>query len=58
MRVLVAEDSRPMAEALAKGLREQGYAVDIAFDGETALMQASKNGRKEIAELLKAHGAK
>jgi len=43
MRVLVAEDARPMAEALAKGLREQGYAVDIAFDGETALIQAEIN---------------
>jgi DNA-binding response OmpR family regulator len=43
MRVLVVEDVRPMAEALAKGLREQGYAVDVAMDGETALEQAEIN---------------
>jgi DNA-binding response OmpR family regulator len=29
MRVLVVEDARPMAAALAKGLREQSYAVDV-----------------------------
>ena len=43
MRVLVVEDARPMAEALAKGLREQGYAVDVAGDGETAIEQAEIN---------------
>lgn len=43
MRVLVVEDARPIAEALAKGLREQGYAVDVAGDGETALQQAEIN---------------
>jgi DNA-binding response OmpR family regulator len=43
MRVLVVEDARPMAEALAKGLREQGYAVDVAMDGEAALLQAEIN---------------
>ncbi|MBZ5497993.1 MAG: response regulator transcription factor [Acidobacteriia bacterium] len=43
MRVLVVEDARPMAETLAKGLRERGYAVDVACDGETALQQAEIN---------------
>ena len=43
MRVLVVEDAPPMAEALAKGLREQGYAVDVARDGESALRQAELN---------------
>jgi DNA-binding response OmpR family regulator len=33
MRVLVAEDSRSLAEVLAEGLRDQGMAVDVAFDG-------------------------
>ena len=32
-----------MAEALAKGLREQGYAVDLARDGEGALDHAAVN---------------
>ncbi len=43
MRVLVVEDARLIAEALAKGLREQGYAVDVADNGETALEQAEIN---------------
>lgn len=32
-----------MAEALAKGLREQGYAVDVVGDGEIGLQQAEIN---------------
>src|ERR1700733_15205918 len=36
MRVLVAEDDEHLAEVLARGLREQGYAVDLARDGVTA----------------------
>jgi two-component system copper resistance phosphate regulon response regulator CusR len=43
MRLLVVEDARPMAEALVKGLREQGYAVDLAVDGEAALELAEIN---------------
>ncbi|ODU23015.1 MAG: DNA-binding response regulator, partial [Pseudonocardia sp. SCN 72-51] len=33
MRVLVVEDERPLAEAVARGLRREGMAVDVAFDG-------------------------
>ncbi len=33
MRLLVIEDELNMAQALARGLRQQGYAVDIAVDG-------------------------
>jgi two-component system, OmpR family, response regulator len=40
MRLLVVEDERKMAEALAKGLRRFGYAVDLAHEGEAALMNA------------------
>ena len=36
MRVLVAEDDERLAEVLARGLREQGYVVDLVPDGETA----------------------
>jgi len=39
MRVLLAEDEPQAAAILAKGLREQAYAVDIAADGEAALFQ-------------------
>jgi len=40
MRVLLVEDEPQAAQVLAKGLREQAYAVDVAPDGETALFQA------------------
>jgi len=39
MRVLLVEDEPHAAQVLAKGLREQAYAVDVAADGETALFQ-------------------
>src|SRR5207249_12241807 len=39
MRVLLVEDEPNAAHLLAKGLREQAYAVDLAADGETALFQ-------------------
>jgi heavy metal response regulator len=34
MRILVVEDERKIAEFLKKGLKGEGYAVDIASDGE------------------------
>ncbi|HEY7783683.1 MAG TPA: response regulator transcription factor [Pyrinomonadaceae bacterium] len=43
MRILLVEDEPAAAEMLAKGLREQTYAVDLASDGEAALYQASVN---------------
>jgi len=39
MRVLLVEDEPNAARVLAKGLREQTYAVDLAADGEAALFQ-------------------
>jgi DNA-binding response OmpR family regulator len=39
MRILLVEDEPSAAHLLAKGLREQAYAVDVAADGETALFQ-------------------
>src|SRR5689334_18936048 len=35
MRVLVVEDERNLAEAIARGLRREGMAVDVAYDGNT-----------------------
>jgi two-component system copper resistance phosphate regulon response regulator CusR len=43
VRVLLAEDDARVAGFVAKGLREQAYAVDIAQDGEEALYFASVN---------------
>src|SRR5206468_2706260 len=39
MRVLLVEDEPNAAHVLAKGLREQTYAVDVAADGDTAIFQ-------------------
>ena len=36
MRVLIAEDDESLGEVLARGLKEQGYVVDLVADGETA----------------------
>ena len=43
MRVLVVEDEEIMADALARGLRRSGYAVDVVVDGAAALEQAGVN---------------
>jgi len=40
MRVLVVEDEPQLAGALRRGLAEQGYAVDVAYDGEDGLSLA------------------
>ena len=40
MRVLVVDDEVDLAEAIARGLRREGYAVDLAHDGEEALEKA------------------
>lgn len=37
MRVLVVDDEVDLAEAVATGLRREGYAVDLAHDGGAAL---------------------
>jgi two-component system, OmpR family, response regulator len=40
MRVLVVEDEPKMADLLARGLREEGHAADVAATGEDALWMA------------------
>lgn len=37
VRVLVVEDQKLLANRIAEGLRDQGMAVDIAFDGAEAI---------------------
>ena len=41
MRLLLVEDDGKLARAVARGLRHEGYAVDVVGDGEAALMQAA-----------------
>ena len=40
MRLLVAEDDLKLAQALDRGLRRAGYGVDVAHDGDAALLNA------------------
>jgi DNA-binding response OmpR family regulator len=41
--VLVVEDERLLADAIAEGLRRQAMAVDVAYDGDQALQRLSVN---------------
>ncbi|HEY7120225.1 MAG TPA: response regulator transcription factor [Tepidisphaeraceae bacterium] len=43
MRILVAEDHPSLARSIADGLRDDGYAVDLTFDGNEALHLAASN---------------
>jgi two-component system copper resistance phosphate regulon response regulator CusR len=69
MRILVIEDEKKMAAFLAKGLREAGFAVDLALDGDAGLAAArnrnfdllivdvmlpNKSGWAVVAELRQA----
>ncbi len=40
MRVLIVEDERRLADAVARGLRHRAMAVDIAYEGESGLRKA------------------
>ena len=40
MRLLLIEDHKPLVRALRKGLEEEGFAVDTAFDGEEGAYKA------------------
>jgi two-component system copper resistance phosphate regulon response regulator CusR len=72
MRFLLVEDEPRVARFIAKGLREQGYAIDTAPDGDEALFKATindydliildvmlprKNGF-DVCKALRAAGAK
>ncbi len=43
MRVLVVEDEDLLANAVARGLRQEGMAVDVAGDGRSALDKVAVN---------------
>jgi two-component system, OmpR family, response regulator len=44
MRILVVEDNPRIAGFLLKGLREEGYVVEVAEDGDTAFRRATAEG--------------
>jgi len=43
MRILVIEDEKKVASFIKKGLEEEHYAVDTAYDGETGLYMSDVN---------------
>jgi DNA-binding response OmpR family regulator len=44
VRVLVVEDEQTLARRVAEGLRDEGMAVDVCFDGEDALAKLDLGG--------------
>jgi DNA-binding response OmpR family regulator len=43
VRILVVEDERLLADAVAEGLRRESFAVDVAYDGDGALQRLGVN---------------
>ncbi|MEO3794418.1 response regulator transcription factor [Nonomuraea sp. B10E15] len=59
MRVLVVEDERILAEAIAEWLRDETHAVDLAHDGESALERIAVNDYDVVVldrDLPRVHG--
>jgi two-component system, OmpR family, response regulator PhoP len=72
MRILLVEDEAPLRETLAARLKREGYAVDVAADGEEGLFQGKEvpfdvaiidlglpnMSGMELIQKLRAQGAK
>ena len=72
MRILLVEDEAPLRETLAARLKREGYAVDVAADGEEGLFQGKEvpfdvaiidlglpnMSGMELIQKLRSHGAK
>jgi heavy metal response regulator len=43
MQILVVEDEKKVASFIKRGLEEEGYTVDVAYDGEEGLRMAENN---------------
>ena len=59
MRVLVVEDNGVVADAVAEGLRDQGMAVDVAYDGASGLEKVTVNSYDVVVldrDLPRLHG--
>ncbi|OKL50812.1 response regulator transcription factor [Buchananella hordeovulneris] len=59
MRVLVVEDETYLADAIATGLRREAFAVDVAYDGATALAEVAVNAYDVVVldrDLPQVHG--
>ena len=61
MRLLVVEDAKVMADSIARSLRREGMAVDVAYDGATALDLVAQNTYDVVVldrDLPEVHGDK
>src|SRR5580698_9494158 len=59
MRVLLVEDHAELAETVATGLRREGMAVDVAFDGVEALERAASTSYDVVVldrDMPRLHG--
>jgi DNA-binding response OmpR family regulator len=59
MRVLVVEDQVDLADDIADGLRDQGLAADVAYDGASGIEKALMNNYDVVVldrDLPKVHG--
>jgi DNA-binding response OmpR family regulator len=59
MRLLVVEDRRVMADSIARSLRREGMAVDVAYDGRAALGLCAVNSYEVVVldrDLPGVHG--
>ena len=59
MRVLVVEDQVDLADDIAEGLRDQGIACDVAYDGANGIEKALMNRYDVVVldrDLPKVHG--
>jgi DNA-binding response OmpR family regulator len=59
VRILVVEDQVPLANRIAEGLRDQGMAVDVAYEGEAAVERSTMVGYDVVVldrDLPRIHG--
>ncbi len=59
MRVLVVEDEAELADDIADGLRDQGIAADVSYDGSAAISKALMNSYDVVIldrDLPRVHG--
>src|SRR5579859_1251187 len=59
VRILVVEDHRTLADRIADGLRDQGMAVDVAYDGATGMEKATMGDYDVVVldrDLPRVHG--
>lgn len=51
-KILLVEDEKDLAEPLMKGLIEEGFVVELALDGQTAIRRSTENWDLVILDLM------